>query len=245
MIDLHYSATPNGQKIAIMLEEIEAPYRVIPYDIFNGDQLTAEFGQINPNHKLPAIVDQEPGGGPDNRDAPVTVFESGAILQYLAEKSGKFLPASGAARASVLSWLTWQVAGMGPMGGQASHFLRYAPAGQDYAAERYTREVNRLLTVLEKRLTKSTYVAGDDYSIADIAIWPGRASAFVMGMGLDSWPAMHDWFERIRERPAVVRAMSRPDLAAPAKYVGRHQKLDDAEWSNMFGEANHGAVAKD
>lgn len=238
MIDLHYSATPNGQKIAIMLEEIGAPFRVIPYDIFEGDQLTAEFGRINPNHKLPAIVDQDPvdDGG------PVTVFESGAILQYLAEKSGRFLLASGATRAATLSWLTWQVAGLGPMGGQASHFLRYAPAGQDYAVERYTKELNRLLTVLEKRLEKSAYVAGDDYSIADIAIWPGRASAFVMGMGLDEWPAMHRWFDRIRERPAVMRAMTREDLKAPAKYVGRRQTLGDKEWSNMFGDANQAAV---
>ena len=166
MIDLHYSATPNGQKIAIMLEEIAEPYRVIPYDIFEGDQLTTEFGRINPNHKLPAIVDRDPAGGGD----PVTVFESGAILQYLAEKSGRFLPASGAPRAAALSWLTWQVAGLGPMGGQASHFLRYAPAGQEYATRRYTKELNRLLTVLERRLEKSAYVAGDAYTIADMAI---------------------------------------------------------------------------
>ena len=241
MIELHYSATPNGQKIAIMLEEIGEPYRVISYDIFNGDQLTAAFGRINPNHKLPAIVDQNPVGG----GMPVTVFESGAILQYLAEKSGCFLPGSGAARAAVLSWLTWQVAGLGPMGGQASHFLRYAPSGQDYAVERYTKELQRLLTVLEKRLEKSAYVAGDEYSIADIAIWPGRASAFVMGMGLDEWPAMRGWFERIGERPAVARAMARADLKPPAKYVGRHQTLDDKQWSNMFGDANHAAVKGD
>ncbi|NYF31628.1 MULTISPECIES: glutathione binding-like protein [Sphingopyxis] len=241
MIDLHYSATPNGQKVAIMLEEIGEPYRVIPYDIFNGDQLASSFGRINPNHKLPAIVDLAPAGGGD----PVTVFESGAILQYLAEKGGRFLPASGAARAATLSWLTWQVAGLGPMGGQASHFLRYAPAGQDYAVERYTKELKRLLTVLEKRLDKSAYVAGDEYSIADMAIWPGRASAFVMGMGLDEWPAMHRWFERIRERPAVARAIAREDLKAPEKYIGRHQTLDEKEWSNMFGAANHAAVKGD
>ncbi len=241
MFDLHYSATPNGQKIAIMLEEIGAPYRVLPYDIFDGDQLTEAFGRINPNHKLPAIVDQNPAGGGE----PVTVFESGAILQYLAEKSGRFLPASGAARAATLSWLTWQVAGLGPMGGQASHFLRYAPAGQDYAVERYTKEVTRLLTVLERRLEKSAYVAGEDYTIADMAIWPGRASAFVMGMGLDDWPATRDWFERIRDRPAVSRAMGREDLKAPAKYIGRHQTLDAREWSNMFGDANQAAVKGD
>lgn len=241
MIDLHYSATPNGQKVAIMLEEIGEPYRVLPYDIFDGDQLTAAFGRINPNHKLPAIVDQDPVGG----GMPVTVFESGAILQYLAEKSGCFLPSSGAARAAVLSWLTWQVAGLGPMGGQASHFLRYAPPGQDYAVGRYTKELQRLLTVLEKRLEKSAYVAGDAYSIADIAIWPGRASAFVMGMGLDEWPAMRGWFERVGARPAVARAMARADLKPPAKYVGRHQALDDKQWSNMFGDANHAAVKGD
>jgi len=241
MIDLHYSATPNGQKIAILLEEIGADYRVIPYDIFNGDQLTPEFGRINPNHKLPAIVDRAPAGGGD----PVTVFESGAILQYLAEKSGRFFPDSSAARASTLSWLTWQVAGMGPMGGQASHFLRYAPPGQDYAIERYTKEVTRLLTVLEKRLETCPYVAGEDYSIADIAIWPGRASAFVMGLGFDEWPAMRGWFERIRDRPAVARAMTRADLKPPAKYIGRHQKLDEREWSNMFGDANRAAVRGD
>ena len=241
MIDLHYAATPNGQKIAIMLEEIGADYRVLPYDIFNGDQLTPEFGRINPNHRLPAIVDQAPGEGGD----PVTVFESGAILQYLAEKSGRFLAAAGAARAATLSWLTWQVAGLGPMGGQASHFLRYAPAGQDYATRRYTNEVTRLLAVLEKRLEKSPHVAGEDYSIADMAIWPGRASAFVMGMGLDEWPATRSWFERIARRPAVARAMAREDLKAPAKYVGRHQKLDEREWSNMFGDANHAAVKAD
>src|SRR5690606_27948436 len=148
MIDLHYSATPNGQKIAIMFEEIGEPYRVIPYDIFEGDQLSAEFGRINPNHKLPAIVDHAPAEG----DEAITVFESGAILQYLGEKAGRFLPRSGTERAATLSWLTWQAAGLGPMGGQASHFLRYAPQGQDYAIERYTREVNRLLTVLERRL---------------------------------------------------------------------------------------------
>jgi len=241
MIDLHYSATPNGQKVAIMLEEIGADYRVILYDIFNGDQLTAEFGRINPNRKLPAIVDRAPVEGGD----PVAVFESGAILQYFAEKSGRFLPASGAARASTLSWLTWQMAGLGPMGGQASHFLRYAPAGQDYAIERYTKEVARLLTVLEKRLEKSPYVAGDDYGIADIAIWPGRASAFVMGMGLDDWPATRGWFERIGQRPAVARAMAREDLKPPAKYLGRHQTLDETEWSNMFGDANRAAVQGD
>jgi GSH-dependent disulfide-bond oxidoreductase len=243
MIDLHYCATPNGQKITIMLEEMGADYRVTAYDIFHGDQLTAEFGQINPNFKLPALVDHAPSGG----GAAITVFESGAMLQYLAEKCGKFLAPSGAERASTLSWLTWQVSAMGPMGGQASHFMRYAPAGQDYAIARYAKEVGRLLTVMEKRLEKSAYMAGDDYSIADIALWPCRATGFFMqaggeSKGAEEWPATYDWYQRIRARPAVVTAMTRPDLVAPEKYLGRHQKLSDDEWSNMFGDANHAAV---
>jgi GST-like protein len=234
MIDLHYSATPNGQKIAIMLEETAQPYRVLPYDIFGGDQLTAAFGTINPNHKLPAIVDHVDGEA-------INIFESGAILQYLAEKSGQFLPAGGAARASTLSWLTWQVAGLGPMGGQASHFMRYAPAGQDYAVERYSREVGRLLAVLERRLTVSDHAAGAEYSIADMAIYPGRAASAVIGVGLGDYPATQRWVERVGARPAVIRAMTRADLAPPAKYMGRHQSLDASEWSNMFGDAMHAA----
>lgn len=238
MIDLHYAATPNGQKIAIMLEETGLAYRVLPYDIFEGDQLTAEFGRINPNHRLPAIVDHAPDGDGE----PAIVFESGAILQYLAEKSSRFLAPSGAERAVTLSWLTWQVAGLGPMGGQASHFLRYAPTGQDYAVERYTRELNRLLMVLENRLASSAYVAGKAYSIADIAIWPGRASAFVMGMSLEDWPSTREWFQRVGERLAVRKVMMREDLALSAKCLGRNQILDNHEWSNMFGEANYNAV---
>ena len=238
MIDLHYSATPNGQKIAIMLEETGLAYRVIPYDIFEGDHLTEEFGQINPNHKLPAIVDHAPQDG----GAPVSVFESGAILQYLADKAGAFLAPSGRERTAAIQWLTWQVAGLGPMGGQASHFMRYAPPGQDYGIERYRRELDRLLRVLNKRLEASAYVAGPDYTIADMAIWPGRAASFVVGVGLETYPAIYRWFEEIRIRPAVERAMTRPDLVAPAKYMGRKQKLSEQEWSNMFGDRMHGAV---
>jgi len=240
MIDLHYSATPNGQKVAIMLEETGLPFRVVPYDIFEGDHLTAEFGRINPNHKLPAIVDHAPQDG----GAPLAVFESGAILQYLAEKIGRFLAPSGRARAQAIQWLTWQMAGLGPMGGQASHFLRYAPPGQDYATERYTRELERLLQVLEGRLREVPYLAGDDYTIADMAVWPGRASSFVMGIGLDAYPAMHAWFERVKARPAVARVMAREDLKAPAKYVGRKQALTADEWSNMFGARMHAAVRR-
>lgn len=238
MIDLHYSATPNGQKAAIMLEEVGLPYRVVGYDIFEGDHLTPAFGRINPNHKLPAIVDHDPADG----GAPFAVFESGAILQYLAEKTGRFLAPVGRARSVAIQWLTWQMAGLGPMGGQASHFLRYAPAGQDYATARYTRELERLLQVLERRLAEAPYLAGDDYSIADMAVWPGRAASFVVGVDIETYPAMQAWVERIRLRPAVTRAMAREDLKAPAKYLGRKQVLSPAEWSNMFGENMHAAV---
>lgn len=240
MIDLHYSATPNGQKVAIMLEEASLPFRVIPYDIFEGDHLTAAFGRINPNHKLPAIVDHDPADG----GGPFAVFESGAVLQYLAEKTGRFLAPSGRARSRAIQWLTWQMAGLGPMGGQASHFLRYAPAGQDYATARYTRELERLLQVLEGRLSEAPYLAGDEYTIADMAVWPGRASSFVMGLGLEAYPAMLAWFERVRARPAVARVMARDDLKAPAKYVGRKQALSPEEWSNMFGENMLAAVRR-
>lgn len=239
MIDLHYCATPNGMKIALMLEETGLPHRVIPYDIFEGDQLRPHFGDINPNHKLPAIVDHDPA---EAGEPPLAVFESGAILQYLAEKTARFLAPTGAARSRAIQWLTWQVAGLGPMGGQASHFLRYAPAGQDYATQRYTREFDRLLTVLENRLAQSPYLAGDDYTIADMAVWPGRASAFVLGREDNDRPATRRWYQAIAQRPAVQRALARADLKAPDKYLGRHQKLTDAEWSNMFGEAMHAAV---
>lgn len=240
MIDLHYSATPNGQKAAIMLEETALPFRVIGYDIFEGDHLTPAFGRINPNHKLPAIVDHAPADG----GAPFAVFESGAVLQYLAEKTGRFLAPSGRARSVAIQWLTWQMAGLGPMGGQASHFLRYAPAGQDYATARYTRELERLLQVLERRLGEAPYLAGDDYSVADMAVWPGRAASFVMGVALEAYPATHAWVERIRARPAVARVMARDDLKSPPKYLGRQQSLSPEEWSNMFGENMHAAVRR-
>lgn len=232
MIDLHYCATPNGQKVAIMIEEHELPYRVKLYDIFEGDQHTAAFGHINPNHKLPAIVDNDPpfGGGPH------AVFESGAVLQYLAEISGRFLPADPRGRSIAIQWLTWQMAGLGPMGGQASHFLRYAPERIPYAINRYSSELQRLLRVLDRRLGDAEYLAGDQYSIADMAVWPGRAAAGVMNLDIAQHPNIHRWFKAVAARPAVMRTQTDPRLAPPAKYLGRQQKLNDQEWSNMFGE---------
>ena len=238
MIDLHFCPTPNAQKVSIALEELELPYTLIHYDIFEGDQHTAAFGKINPNHKLPAIVDHDPpfGGGPH------AVFESGAILQYLAEKTGRPLPKDPRQRSVAIQWLTWQVAGLGPMGGQAAHFVRYAPVEIDYAVERYTKELNRLLLVLERRLDEAEYLAGDEYSIADIAVWPGRAIGSVMSIDLKAeWPNTYRWFNQIGERPAVRRGRE-AERAIPPKYLQRKAQLTEQERSNLFGERMLNAV---
>ena len=237
MIDLHFTPTPNGQKISIALEEVGLPYRLISYDIFEGHQLTAAFGRINPNHRLPAIVDHDPpfGGGPH------AVFESGAILQYIAEKTGQLLPKDPRQRSVAIQWLTWQVAGLGPMGGQAAHFLRYAPERHDYAIERYTKELQRLLAVLERRLGEAEYLAGDEYSIADIAVWPGRSAAGVMNIDIKQFPNTHRWFSTISERPAVIRGRE-AEKAVPDKYMQQRAKLTAEQWSNMFGDRMHEAV---
>jgi GST-like protein len=238
VIDLHFSATPNGQKISIALEELDLPYRIIQYDIFEGDHLSEAYGLINPNHKTPSIVDHDPPFGGE----PHTVFESGAILQYLAEKSGKLLPADPRQRSVALQWLTWQVAGLGPIGGQASHFIRYAPEQIPYAIERYTRELNRLMTVLDRRLGQVPYLAGDEYTIADIAIWPGRTASAVNGIDLaETFPNVSRWFELIALRPAVQRGRSAA-LSMPDKYLQRRAKLTPQQWSNMFGDRMHAAA---
>jgi len=238
MIDLHYVATPNGQKISIMLEECGLESSVVLYDIFEGHQHTAAFGKINPNHKLPAIVDRDPpfGGGPH------TVFESAAILQYLAEKTGKFLSTDPRKRSIEIQWLTWQVAGIGPMSGQAAHFVRYAPEKIEYAINRYTKEMDRLLTVLERRLGESEYVGGDAYSIADMALWPGRRTSFTVGIDIAAWPNTHRWFKQVGARPAVVRGHTLEKYAMPQKYLNRQQHLNPQEWSNMFGDKMLNAV---
>jgi GST-like protein len=233
MIDLHFTPTPNGQKISIALEEVELPYRLITYDIFEGEQHTAEFGRINPNHKLPAIVDHDPafGGGPH------AVFESGAILQYIAEKTGRLLPAVPRQRSVAIQWLTWQMASLGPMGGQWAHFTRYASETVPYAIERYSKEWDRLLKVLERRLGEAAYLAGDDYSIADIAVWPMRA----MGVDPERHPNTHRWSAEIAKRPAVIRGRA-AEREIPAKYMQRRAVLSAREWSNLFGERMLSAV---
>jgi len=231
MIDLHYVRTPNGLKIAIMLEEVGLPYRTITYDIFAGEHLKPEFKTINPNHKLPAIIDQAPEDGA----APFRVFETGAILLYLARKSGKLLPADFRRQFTAIQWLTWQVAGLGPMVGQAAHFVRYAPEGQAYGIDRYTREVRRLLNVLNSRLSEAAYLA-EEYSIADIACWPGVQNIANYDMSLTEYPAIHRWSDAIKARPAVMRATQSPETAVPTAYLKRRMTLTPDQWSNMFGD---------
>ena len=201
MIELHYWTTPNGHKITMFLEETGLPYRIVPVRIGAGDQFEPEFLAISPNNRIPAILDEEPAGG----GAPVSVFESGAILLYLAEKTGRFIPADLRGRTEVLQWLFWQMGGLGPMAGQNHHFRTYAPEKLPYAIDRYVNETNRLYGVLNKRLADRKFVAGD-YSIADMASYPWVVPYERQGQNLDDFPHLKRWFNEIRERPATVRA---------------------------------------
>jgi GST-like protein len=199
MIDVHYWPTPNGWKVTIMLEECGLPYRVAPVNILEGEQFEPHFLKIAPNNRVPAIIDHAPGGG-----GPVSIFESGAILIYLAEKTGKFLPKDGPARYDVLQWLMWQMGGVGPMSGQAAYFRNYTKDKIEHAINRYTNEVNRLYGVLDTRLKDSEFMAGA-YSIADMATYPWVILHANLGQTLDDFPYMKRWFDTIQARPAVVR----------------------------------------
>jgi len=201
-IELYSWATPNGHKIHIMLEELGLDYNVHPINIGAGDQFTPEFLKISPNNKMPAIVDPE---GPDGQ--PISLFESGAILIYLAEKHGKFLSTAPRERYTTLQWLMWQMGGLGPMLGQAHHFRQYAPERIDYAYDRYTNESNRLYRVLDKRLGEARFLAGESYSIADIAAWPWTRFPERQGVEREDYPNFQRWFEEIAERPAVKRGV--------------------------------------
>ena len=200
MIDLYFFPSPNGLKVAIMLEECGLPYRIAPVNILRGEQFAPEYLRINPNNKIPAIVDHDLPGG------PLPVFESGAVLLYLAEKSGRFLPQDTRGRYTALQWLFWQVAGLGPMAGQAHHFRIYAPQKIDYAIERYTNEVNRLYGVMDSRLEDRDYLAGD-YSIADMACIGWVRSHEKQGQDLAEFPYLKAWFERLIARPAVAKGL--------------------------------------
>lgn len=203
MIEVYSWATPNGHKVHIMLEECGLPYRVIPVDIGAGDQFRPDFLRISPNNKIPAIVDPD---GPDGQ--PMSLFESGAILLYLAGKTGRFLPADVRGRYEVLQWLMFQMGGVGPMLGQTHHFRLYAPEKIPYAIERYTNEARRLYGVMNRRLARSTYIAGRDYSIADIAIFPWLRSWKNQGIDWNDHPHLKGWFDEIAARPAVQRGVA-------------------------------------
>jgi len=201
MIDLYYWPTPNGWKISIMLEECGLPYEVVPVNIGQGAQFQPEFLAISPNNRIPALVDHAPYGDADG--TPLALFESGAILQYLAEKTGRFLPAETRARYRVLQWLYWQVGGLGPMAGQNGHFLLYAPERLPYAMDRYGAEVRRLYGVLDRQLAHTgAYIAGD-YSIADMAAFPWVMTHKAQQLTLDDWPHVKRWFAAVRAREPV------------------------------------------
>lgn len=201
-IDLYYWPTPNGKKVTIFLEEVGLPYNLMPVDITAGEQFDEEFLRISPNNKMPAIVDSE---GPDGR--PISVFESGAILLYLAEKTGRFMPSSPRQRYEALQWLMFQVSSVGPMLGQAHHFRGYAPEQIPYAIDRYTNEAARLYRVMDGRLSEVEHFVGDDYSIADMAIYPWVASHERQGQRMESYPNLARWHEQMGERRALRRAM--------------------------------------
>ena len=227
MIEVYSWPTPNGHKVHVMLEECGLPYRAIPVNIGTGEQFVPDFLAISPNNKIPAITDPD---GPDG--APISLFESGAILLYLAAKTGRFLPAETRQRYEVLQWLMFQMGGLGPMLGQAHHFRIYAPEKLPYAVERYSNEAKRLYSVLDRRLAKSRYVGGPEYSIADIAIFPWLRSWKNQGIDWNDHPHVKGWFDEIAARPAVVRGVEvLADLRKPL--------TDDQARSVLFGSAQY------
>ena len=225
MIDLYTWPTPNGHKIHIALEEMGLAYTVHPVNIRTGDQFKAEFLAISPNNRIPAMVDSD---GPDGK--PISLFESGAMLVYLASKSGKLMPAADRDRYTMLQWLMWQMGGVGPMFGQANHFRAYAKEPQPYPIERYTNESNRLTRVLDQRLSEVPYVGGAEYTIADIAIFPWMRGSEKRGVDINQYPNVKRWFDTIDARPAVKRALQ---VLADVHTA----PIDDKQRDIMFGAA--------
>jgi len=224
MIEIHSWPTPNGHKVHVMLEECALPYKAIAVDIGKGDQFRSDFLAISPNNKIPALVDPD---GPDGE--PISLFESGAILLYLAAKTGRFLPESTRGKYEVLQWLMFQMGGVGPMLGQAHHFRIYAPEKLPYAIDRYTNEAKRLYGVMNKRLAKSKYLGGPQYSIADIAVFPWLRSWKNQGIDWDDHPHLKGWFDEIGARPAVQRGV---DVLAGL----RKPLTDDKAREVLFGK---------
>jgi len=227
MIDVFSWATPNGHKVHIMLEECGLAYRAIPVDIGAGDQFRPEFLAISPNNKIPAITDPQ---GPDGQ--PISLFESGAILLYLDAKTGRFLPATDRAKYEVLQWLMFQMGSVGPMLGQAHHFRMYAPEKLHYAIDRYSNEAKRLYGVIDRRLSRSAWLGGDEYTIADIATFPWLRSWDKQGIVLGDYPHLHAWFDRIAQRPAVQRGVQ--VLAGLRKPI-----TGDKEREILFGKTQY------
>ncbi|MBN8475301.1 glutathione binding-like protein [Sulfuritalea sp.] len=225
MIDLYYWTTPNGHKITMFLEETGLPHRIVPINIGKGEQFAADFLRISPNNRIPAMVDHAPADG----GAPLSIFESGAILLYLADKTGRFIAPDLRGRNETIQWLFWQMGGLGPMAGQNHHFTQYAPEKVPYAIERYTKETARLYAVLNKRLADREFVAGE-YSIADMASYPWIVPHEKQGQNLDDFPHLKRWFDAIRARPATQRAY------ALAKQINPAPVITDAEKKVLFGQ---------
>jgi GST-like protein len=225
-IELYYWPTPNGWKASIFLEELGLPYEVRPINIAAGDQFEPEFLKISPNNKMPAIVDPE---GPDG--GPISVFESGAILIYLAERTGRFLSADPRGRYRVLEWLMFQMGSVGPMLGQAHHFRQYAPEIIPYAIDRYTNEAARIYRVIDRRLAESEFIAADEYTIADVAIFPWLVSHGNQGQSLDDYPNLRRWYESVEARPAVQRGLE--VFAEQRRQLNRD--MDEKTRSTLFG----------
>ncbi|MBI3525893.1 MAG: glutathione S-transferase N-terminal domain-containing protein [Betaproteobacteria bacterium] len=219
MLDLYYWTTPNGHKITMFLEEAELPYRIVPIHIGKGEQFTPEFLKISPNNRIPALVDHAPTGG----GAPVSVFESGAILLYLADKAGRFIPPDLRGRNDVLQWLFWQMGGLGPMAGQNHHFVQYAPEPIAYAIDRYVKETARLYAVLNKRLADRNFIAGE-YSIADMACYPWVVPHERQRQKLEDFPHLQRWFAAIKARPATQRAYARAQEFNATPGISEEQK---------------------
>lgn len=223
MIDLYYWPTPNGHKVSILLEEVGLEYKIVPVNIGRGEQFKPEFLKISPNNRMPAIVDHDAEGG------PLSIFESGAILLYIAEKTGKFIPRDARGRFDVLQWLMWQMAGLGPMSGQAGHFKNYAPEKVPYAIDRYSKEVNRLYGVMNIHLKDREYLAGD-YSIADMACFPWVAPHERLGQSIDGMPNLKRWIDAIKARPAVARGLE------AGKELRSDTPMDEEAKKILFGQ---------
>jgi GSH-dependent disulfide-bond oxidoreductase len=226
MIELYYWTTPNGHKITMFLEEAGLDYEIHPVNIGRGEQFTPEFLAFSPNNRMPAIIDRKPADGGE----PISVFESGAILLYLADKTRSFIPQDLRGRVAALEWLFWQMGGLGPMAGQNHHFSQYAPEKIPYAINRYVNETNRLYGVMNKRLAKESFLAGD-YSIADMAAYPWIVPYEKQGQKLEDFPHLKRWFEAIRERPATQRAYAKAEEVNPTQ-----QAMDEEAKKVLFGQ---------